>query len=189
VFDHYGGAEMAALITQCEHGSYHVNPEFGIVEILRNGQPVSVGELGEIVATGFINPIMPLIRYRTGDMATLAASGCECRREGFPVIERIEGRMDDYIVTPEGYMVGRLDPIFKSVDSILETRLVQDEPDHVRIELVAGSSYSSDQGNVLVEELRKRVGPTMRMDVHLVPSIPRTAGGKLRMVVNETLRS
>ena len=92
--------------------------------------------------------------------------------------------MDDFIVTPEGYKVGRLDPIFKAIDSVIETRIVQDAPDHVRLELVAGATYTDQQGAVLVDELRKRVGPSMRIDLVLVPSIPRTAGGKLRMVVN-----
>ena len=183
VFDHYGAAEMAALITQCDHGSYHVNPEFGIVEILRDGVPVAAGERGEIVATGFINPIMPLIRYRTGDSAVAGGSRCACGR-AFPTIERLEGRMDDYLITPEGYVIGRLDPVFKSATSILETRIVQDDVDHVRVELVPGSGYVVEQGESIVTELQKRLGPNMRIDLELVSSLPRTTGGKLRAVVN-----
>jgi phenylacetate-CoA ligase len=183
VYDHYGSAEMAAFIGQCDRGRYHVNSDFGIVEILRDGVAARPGESGEIVATGFINPVMPLIRYRTGDSAVVGTGSCDCGR-AFPTIDCIEGRMDDYIVTPEGFRVGRLDPIFKAVDSIAETRIVQDTPDHVRLELVAGLSYTEEQGRVLVDELRKRIGPSMRIDLVRVSSIPRTKGGKLRMVVN-----
>lgn len=35
------------------------------------GQVVADGQFGEIVVTGGINPWMPLLRYRTGDMGTL----------------------------------------------------------------------------------------------------------------------
>ncbi|HEX7595846.1 MAG TPA: hypothetical protein VF387_05800, partial [Gemmatimonadaceae bacterium] len=98
VFDHYGGAEMAALIAQCEIGTYHVAPEFGIIEVISEGLPVAAGVRGEIVATGFINPVMPLIRYATGDYAVLGNGACPCGRVG-QTIEQIEGRMDDVIVT------------------------------------------------------------------------------------------
>jgi phenylacetate-CoA ligase len=184
VYDHYGSTEMAAFITQCERGTYHVNPDFGIVELLREGRPAQDGEAGEIVATGFVNPMMPLIRYRTGDLAVRMDAPCACGRN-FPAIARIEGRMDDYVITPEGFSVGRLDPIFKAVDSIVETRIVQDAVDHVRIEIVPGARFSDQDSDVLVQELRKRVGQSMKISVGLVGSLPRTSGGKLRMVVNE----
>ena len=184
VYDHYGAGEMAAFITQCERGSYHVNPEFGIVEILREGQPVGPGETGEIVATGFINPVMPLIRYATGDAAVRGGPPCECGR-AFPTVERIEGRLDDVLVTPDGRRIGRLDPIFKSVSSIQEARIVQDARDHVRLEIVPDPGFTSEEEAALVQELARRLGPTMRVDVARVSSIPRAASGKLRMVVRD----
>lgn len=187
VFDHYGSAEMAALITQCEAGAYHAEPRFGVVELLDEGRHVSPGERGEIVATGFINPVMPLLRYRMGDFAVRGSGACRCGRPG-DTIERIEGRMDDVIHTPEGRLVGRLDPIFKSVSSLYETRIVQDEVDHLRVELVASDGFSDTMQRELEEQLRSRVGPSMRIDFVRVPSIERTARGKLRTTVNLVYR-
>jgi len=183
VFDHYGSAEMAALITQCERGTYHVEPEFGFVELLQDGRPVKPGERGEIVATGFINPVMPLIRYRMGDYAIRGSGQCECGRVG-ETIDRIEGRMDDVIITPEGNLVGRLDPIFKSVASLYETRIVQDRADHIRVEVVASTDFTEKMERELIEQLRARVGPSMRIDVARVDKIERTGSGKLRTTVN-----
>jgi phenylacetate-CoA ligase len=183
VFDHYGAAEMAAFITQCRAGAYHVNPEFGIVEILRDGHPVQVGETGEIVATGFLNPVMPLIRYATGDLAVQGRAGCPCGRE-FPALERISGRADDVLITPEGRRIGRLDPIFKAVTALVETRIVQDGVDHVRVETVTEAALASGEQAALLEELRNRLGPSMRIDLVRVPKIERTAAGKFRSVVN-----
>ena len=183
VFDHYGGAEMAALIAQCEEGTYHIAPEFGVVELLDGGRQVGPGERGEIVATGFINPVMPLLRYATGDYGVLGTGVCRCGRAG-DTLERIEGRIDDVIVTPEGNLVGRLDPIFKSVSSLHETRIVQDDTDHVRVEIVVIGEFSSATESALRAQLRARLGPMMRIDIVRVPSIERTGRGKLRTAVN-----
>ena len=183
VFDHYGGAEMAALIAQCEEGTYHVAPEFGVVEVLVDGEPARPGERGEIVATGFINPVMPLLRYATGDTAVLGDGLCRCGRTGQTIAE-IEGRMDDVIVTPEGHLVGRLDPIFKAVSSLSETCIIQDAVDHVRVEIVVSGRFSREMQRELEAQLRLRLGPSMRIDVVRVPAIARTARGKLRTTVN-----
>ena len=188
VFDHYGGAEMVALLTQCDHGRYHENPEFGVLEVLVDGRPARPGEVGEVVATGFINPVMPLLRYATGDYAVVAGEPCSCGRHS-QVIERIEGRMDDVVITPEGRSVGRLDPIFKAVSSLHETRIVQDAIDHVRVETVVVGDLADTEERELVRQLRLRLGPSMRIDVIRVPRIERTARGKLRTVVNLVHRS
>jgi phenylacetate-CoA ligase len=186
VFDHYGAAEMAALITQCREGVYHANADYGVVELLDGDRPVAPGEEGDIVATGFINPVMPFIRYRTGDRAVRGTDRtCNCGSP-FPRIERILGRADDVLVTPEGHHVGRLDPIFKAIASLDETRIVQDEPDHVRVEIVSANGVSDHEIQTLREGLRNRLGPTMRIEFMRVPQLERTAGGKLRSVLNLT---
>jgi phenylacetate-CoA ligase len=187
VFDYYGGAEMASFISQCEHGRYHVNPEFGLVEVLRDGVPALAGEIGEIVATGFTNRVMPLVRYATGDLAEQDGSPCPCGRK-FPTIARIIGRLNDVLVTPEGRLIGRLDPIFKSAETIHESRIVQDAVDHVRLEIVAKGEVPEAERADLLRELAARLGPTMRVDIVNVGSIPRTGSGKLRTVVNEVGR-
>lgn len=184
VFDHYGAAEMAALVTQCEHGTYHANPDFGVLEVLDDaGEPAKPGEMGQVVATGFINPVMPLVRYATGDLAVAGEGPCACGRH-WPVLERIVGRLDDVIVTPEGRRIGRLDPVFKAVSTLYETRIVQDRRDHVRVEVVLTGPFAAAERDSLLTELRNRLGPSMAIDIVEVPSIPRQNSGKLRTVVN-----
>jgi len=184
VFDHYGSAEMAAFVTQCSHGGYHANPEFGFLELLdADGRPVPPGVDGEVVATGFINPVMPLIRYRLGDMARWAVAPCPCG-SSFPGIEAIAGRVDDVIITPTGRRVGRLDPIFKAVGSLHEARIIQIAPHKVRMELVVTQAFSAEDESNLVNELKARIGNEMVIEVLKCGSLPRTVGGKLRSVVS-----
>ncbi len=184
VFDHYGAAEMAAFITQCRAGAYHVNADYGVVEIIKDGRPVRAGETGEIVATGFINPVMPLIRYATGDLAVRGdSSPCACGSP-FPKLTEILGREDDVLITPEGRRVGRLDPIFKAVSSLTETRIVQDAPDHVRVEMVCEAALAADELATLQRGLHDRLGPAMRIEFVRLPRLERTSSGKTRSVVN-----
>lgn len=186
VFDHYGAAEMAALITQCRAGAYHVNADYGVVEILRDGRPVRPGETGEIVATGFINPVMPFVRYATGDLATRGGDGpCACG-SAFSVLTEILGREDDVLVTPEGHRVGRLDPVFKAVSSLAETRIVQDASDHVRVEMVCEAALAEGELATLRRGLHDRLGPSMRIEFVRLPRLERSSSGKSRSVVNLT---
>jgi phenylacetate-CoA ligase len=184
VFDHYGAAEMAALITQCEKGTYHVNPEFGVVEILdEQGQPVAEGETGQMVATGFVNEVMPLIRYATGDLAVMGGQPCSCGR-AFPSVERVIGRRDDVIVTPEGRRIGRLDPVFKVISGVFETQIVQTHRDRIRVDVVPAQGFRPEDADALKKELQRRVGQSMTVEVVQVAHIPRAKSGKLRTVVN-----
>ena len=70
-FEEYGSVENCALATECEAGGMHVNPDFGVVEIVdERGAPVPPGVPGRILATGLLNEAQPLIRYDLGDIAS-----------------------------------------------------------------------------------------------------------------------
>jgi len=96
--------------------------------------------------------------------------------------------MDDVIVTPEGSLVGRLEPILKAVSSLYETRIVQDAVDHVRVEIVVAGDFSREMERELEAQLRSRLGPTMHISIVRVPNIERTGRGKLRTTVNLVYR-
>ena len=88
-------------------GAIMSHPEFGIVEFLRDdGSKASAGEPARLVCTGLTNRAMPLIRFDIGDTGILSDKKCACGRN-FPVMEKIVGRTDDIIVTPDGRRVGK----------------------------------------------------------------------------------
>ena len=184
-FDQYGCTEQAMYVSQCEHGTYHIHPEYGIVEVLRpDGVPASSGEIGEVICTTFSNDALPLFRYRTGDAAVVGGRSCPCAR-AFPSLLEIVGRMDDMIVTPDGRKIGRLDPVFKGRQSVFEAQIVQQSSNRVLVRLVPTEGYTDEDGAAIVHELRARLGPTMDVALVRVPMIERTASGKFKSVVNE----
>ena len=184
VSDQYGCTEMALFVSQCEKGNYHIHPEYGIVEVLdKKGEPVHSGEEGEVVCTSFINQAMPLIRYQLGDIVKTSSSSCPCGRN-FPVIEHIVGRSDDILITPDGKPLGRLDTIFKNLEGIYETQIIQTAADCLELKIVTGRNFSDKHINELMYEIRKRVGIEMTVKVDKVDEIPKDRNGKFKSVLS-----
>ncbi len=93
LFSTYSSTEMGATFSECPYGQGgHVHPELVIVEIIGdNGLPVPDGELGEVVVTTLGVEAMPLLRFRTGDIAAKITTPCRCGRHSFrltPIVGR-----------------------------------------------------------------------------------------------------
>lgn len=89
----YSSTEMSATFSECEHAcGGHVHPELIIVEIIgEDDKPVPDGESGEIVITTLGVQGMPLLRFRTGDIAAKIVQPCACGRNSYrltPLIGR-----------------------------------------------------------------------------------------------------
>ncbi len=185
VFDQYAASEPSCLWGECEHGTLHVSPEYGIGEIVdEGGEPAAPGEVGEIVVTSFLNRSMMLLRYRVGDLAVAGKdTPCACGRY-MPSVERIEGRRDDILYVPERGYVGRLDPVFKGLHHIIEAQIVQEEFDRVRVRVVPGASYDQAEEEKLRRNLTSKLGDGTTLRIEQVHRIPRGANGKFRSVVS-----
>ncbi|GAA5218541.1 phenylacetate--CoA ligase family protein [Corallincola platygyrae] len=185
VIDQYGCTEMALFVSQCEHGGMHLHPEHGILEILNDeDQPVAPGETGQAICTGLVNRAMPLIRYRLGDCLTPSDVDCECGR-AFPVLQQLEGRVDDILVTPDGRPLGRMDPIFKGMRGIYETQIIQKARDQLLFRLVRDEQYDQSAEDELRYEITKRTGPQMQIQFEYLESIPKNSNGKFKAVISE----
>ena len=188
VLDYYAASEGVPLIQQCAAGRYHLRPESGVFEFLDDdGRPVGPGETGEIVATSFAQWKMPLVRYRTGDLATLPASEpgpcpCGCVH---PTVDKIEGRREDLIWTRDGRWIGMVNyRTLKTITPIAEAQIVQTAPDAFTLRLVMTPGATVDDVRPLVEKkFRGLLGYDAEMTLEPVDALPRGAGGKLRAVV------
>jgi len=188
VADQYGAAEMCIFVGQCPEGAYHLHTDFGVVELINDdGIPAEDGEPGEVVCTGFINQVMPLIRYRIGDRAVFSNKTCACASP-FRVLETLLGRIDDMILTPDGRRVGRLSPVLKGFP-IKEAQYVQRDIHSLTVNVVRDTGYAQETSHHVVSELRKRLGDQIEINVRFVDEIAHGAGGKLRSIVSEIKNS
>lgn len=94
----YAATEMQTAFTDCAAGmGGHEQPDLIIVEILdEDGRQVPDGSPGEIVITTLGVEGMPLLRYRTGDIAILYASPCSCGRHS-KRLSHVTGRKQQMI--------------------------------------------------------------------------------------------
>jgi phenylacetate-CoA ligase len=182
VHDQYAATEPACFWGECEHGTLHASPEYGVSEIVdAAGAPVGPGEAGDVVTTSFLNPVMPLLRYRIGDRAVRGPDApCACGRT-LPRMERVLGRDDEMLYVPDRGWVVRLDAVFKGLDGVVEARVVQEALDLVVVQLAAPGAGPEVEAEVL-RRLRARLGAAVSLRIDRVEHIPRGPRGKLRMM-------
>ena len=180
VRDYYHSTEEAVSMTACPMNRLHVDMEYGIVEV----EPVEETEefvRGPLLVTGIGTVATPFIRYRIGDVGTRLKNPCDCGRPGDVFLD-IDGRIEDYVATPDGRLVGRLDHIFKEQYEIEEAQIVQERGDAIEVLVVAGSGFGERDRKSLEREVHARLGETIRVDIRLVQTIAREPNGKFRAV-------
>ena len=182
VFDNYGSSERVCYICSCEKGNYHLVPEYGYAEFV----PID-GHANRfhLVATGFWNYAMPLIRYDTGDIVALSSSTCSCGRE-FTTVESINGREGDIVKTASGREYGPaiLTYLVRGTNHVLESQIVQDALDHVTIKYVPTEGFGQRDLESFRKSIRQHLPQELSWSLQRVAMIERTAGGKLRPVVS-----
>jgi phenylacetate-CoA ligase len=105
VFDIYGLHETRPIAVRTDDGPFRVLDRRVVVESLDgDGIPVPEGELGELVVTAGENPLLPLVRYRTGDYGRLIALP-----DGGVGIADLEGRDHTRFLAADGRLVNCVD--------------------------------------------------------------------------------
>lgn len=94
----YSSTEMGATFSECEYAcGGHVHPELIIVEIIDDdGNVLPDGEVGEVVVTTLGVTGMPLLRFKTGDVAAKITAPCKCGRNSYRLTSLV-GRKNNMI--------------------------------------------------------------------------------------------
>lgn len=191
-FSIYGHTEGAGLAFTCkECGMMRVAPLVGLMEILDpdGTQVKESGGTGEIVVTGFNNDVFPLIRYRTGDLATLAPeSNClTCNNAGMRFSE-VKGRIQDYVVNRNGARTAIAPALFDynfDWSHIDRFQIYQDTPGVLLFRIVAARDAVGQEEALkrrIIESFGAILNRQFEIDAEIVNDIPHTARGKYRYV-------
>jgi phenylacetate-CoA ligase len=180
VRDRYGTSEFAVSMTSCPERHLHVDMEFGIVEV-EVEEETDEWVRGPLLVTGLGNEATPLLRYQIGDVGTRSKRSCPCGRPGDVFVE-VDGRLEDYVVTPDGRWIGRLDHIFKEQLGVAEAQILQERRGAIEVRIVPRAIWDAASEQSLLKEIRARLGDAIEIEMRLVETIPREANGKFRAV-------
>jgi phenylacetate-CoA ligase len=185
VYDQYGAQEFNRMGWDCAaHRGFHEDSDSVHVEILAGERVALPGEEGDLVVTGLTNDLMPLIRYRIGDVGTPLGGACSCGRS-LPMYRVTEGRRDDVIELADGKRVGprTLAPQIEELRGFRQYRLIQRAPDRFEVLLVSEPDAPPDLEAQIASVVTSVLGNRISIDVHRVPSIELSRRGKLRKIV------
>jgi phenylacetate-CoA ligase len=183
---YYGNGERCGFIGECPQARLHVRMEHSLIEFLDDeDRPAAPGQSARMIVTGFGNPATPLIRYDIGDLAVVAENQtCPCGRGGV-LLESLDGRVEDYIVTPDGRFAGRLDHLFKDAAQVRLAQIVQEEVSRVILRVVREPGYGAADEAAILQEARLRLGPEIQITFEYVDDIERSRTGKFRFVLSK----
>lgn len=193
VYNHYGMSEMGyggGVECDCLNG-YHLRESDLYFEIIdpKTGKTVQDGEYGEVVFTTFGREAMPLIRYKTGDIARFSTQPCACGTF-LRTMDTVLGRIDNKITLNHREIALReLDEIVLSFEEILDFSVISSEGNtlHVRITLPSLEIFNS-----LEKRLQEKFYDCFNraFDVRFVPQIqtflPALTSSMIKRTINDT---
>jgi phenylacetate-CoA ligase len=194
----YGLSEMCGpgVAAECieARDGLHVHEDHFLVEIVdpETGEPLDQEMEGELVFTTLRKEAMPLLRYRTGDIASVTYEPCVCGRT-LARIRGLRGRRDDMIIVrgvnvyPSNVEHALLSvpaaaPHYQLVverTGAMDELVVQCEPVDTTIDT---ARLVADVERVLHDQLGIRV----RADVLECGAVPRSEGKAVRVVDRRT---
>ena len=178
IFEHYGSTEMGlgGGIDCRAHAGYHLREADLYFEIVspRTGEPLPDGQLGEVVFTTLGRTGMPLIRYRTGDLASFVTGPCSCG-SSLRRLTRIESRIDSAVALgPAGSIdISVLDDALFAIPSIHDfaATFVAGDPHELQIKI-----YAPHESEALAGQAKRSLSS--------LPAIAKNLrAGKLRLSV------
>ncbi len=184
VYDSYGLREAALVAHECSRQTLHATEEQLILETVDPATLEPTEGEGELVLTSLISNVMPMIRYRTGDLVSLDDAPCPCGRtlRGLRVSG---GRAVDFVVTSRGAWVSGYVFVYlmKEVPGIVKLQVQQERIGHVRLLVVPDERFHPAGEELLRKNVRLRLGCDDEIEVREVADIPPAPSGKQRLVV------
>ena len=182
VANSYGLCELADIAYGAPCGNLHVMDEDVLLELV----PIPGSIQKEIVATQLNNMSSPLIRYRTGDIASDLSHGCACGR-GLQILEGLQGRAHDFIVAPDGRFVhGQFfTHLLVFEKGIVKYQVIQEEKDLLVVKLVIDGRYSRESESRFLNAVTDYLGAEVRIEFEYVESIALTDVGKHRWIISK----
>lgn len=208
--DIYGLSEVMGpgVAIECyeAQAGLHIAEDHFLVEVLdpETSEPVEDGQAGELVFTSLTKEALPIIRYRTGDIASITREKCKCGRT-HTRMSRIKGRTDDMlIIRGVNVFPSEIERVLLQINGLapyyqihLTKKGSLDSVElHVEIEKQLYEEAGGDLGHLMIQNLNRHIQHQMKsaclvtMDtiINKPGSLPRSEG-KAQRVVDKRISS
>lgn len=206
--DIYGLSEVMGpgVAMECHEAQdgLHIAEDHFIVEVINPDtlERVPDGEEGELVFTSLTKEAFPVIRYRTGDIASITREKCKCGRTTTRM-SRVKGRIDDMLIIRgvnvfpseiEHYLI-QIDELSPHYQVHLKREKNLDIVElHVEITETVFQQINGNMEHEFISAIRKTVQHSMKnhclvsMNVKVLPpkSIQRSEGKAVRVIDRRT---
>lgn len=178
-YNSYGLSEMngPGVAFECpEQNGLHVWEDAFLLEVVdpETLEPLPPGKTGELVFTNFNRQGMPLLRYRTGDLAAYDAEPCPCGR-GHRRISRIQGRTDDMLIL-KGVNIFplQIEQVLLAMPEVATNYLVEltreDFHDVMQVKVEVKESFFREDLKYLTG-LKKRIAEALQSELLVTPRV------------------
>ena len=182
----YGLSEKVAIAGEVrgKPDEYEFEPLYGYAELVDDAGDVITagGQRGRLIGTGLISLGMPMIRYDTGDLATLVRLPSAENKWRLRVCDITSRHCQDYLVTSEGGLIAQM-VVYPHNRAVRECQFVQEEPGRAVMKLVPEAHASQADLEEVLRAANARADGLLKVELETVEEIPGTARGKKLPVV------
>lgn len=180
VHERYGGRDVSVIAFQMnvpEALDFETDWSLLLVE------PETTDETSSILITKLQADVMPMIRYRVGDLARFPP-GSAPGRPTFRLLSVI-GREADRVWLPDGrWMHGLSFPHLMKDYPVREFQIHQRGDYSVTVRVLPAASFTEESERAILQIVKANL-PQLPVELQLVEAIPRTASNKWRPVISD----
>ena len=187
VFKWYGHSEKLVLAGECEKAKYyHAYPHYGYIEFINEkGKPAKAGEFAEIVGTGFINTVVPFIRYRTGDYCIYLGDHCPKCGRNYSIFTDVKGRWTQEVLYGKGgnsICMSAINVHSGNFKNVFRYQFYQDTPGEAILKIMPTKKFSEKERKAILREFNNKFNGNVGIEAILVKDIPLTKRGKYKFI-------
>lgn len=188
VIDYYGQAERVCLSYQYQPHEAWFCPAYGWVELFPDDVPVGENlRRAKIVATGYWEDKMPLVRYDTNDYIAYPAhytdEDLSLVALGLKPFTRVIGRESEFLITPGGERIQALNNIPRDIKHLRRAQFIQHQTDRVEVRLDVEPDFGDAEQQELLASARTKIPPDVHITIVTDQPLEVTDSGKTPFVI------
>lgn len=190
IYSSYGHSEKLIMAGNCPHSSlYHIEENYGYCELINTTGKVikNAGETGELVGTTFINRLMPLIRYRTGDFSSYADSTCRVHGKSQRYLNGVQGRREKSLIykadgtTTSLTALNLHGKVYEHIDGL---QYVQTKQGELTVRIIRNKKFSTDDELFLLHVHQQAMGAEAKINIQYVDRLEYQPNGKFLPLIS-----